>query len=348
MGADADILKPRAKHLLKVLVESYIHSGQPVGSRSLVRESGLDISPATVRSVMAELEEMGFVASPHTSAGRVPTDRGYRYFIDALATFDPPDAVAIDPLRRAVAAGVPLLELASSVSALLSGAASMAAVVMLPRRDRTVLRHVDFVPMDDGRVLALMVVNAHEVRSSMITTERAYSRAELAEAANWLNGVYAGRELADVRRTLAREVAATRRDMDRVAHAALLMAQRVFVDEAPGDDFVVAGQTRLMEFQELSDLEKLRVLFETFNEKRMILQLLDQCLREGGVQVVIGKESGVDVLDDCSLVTATYEADGAAAGVLGVIGPTRMAYRRVIPLVDATAKMVSAALNRFH
>lgn len=348
MGAGPDILNARAKHLLKVLVESYIRDGAPVGSRALACESGLDISSATVRSVMAELEELGLVSSPHTSAGRVPTDKGYRLFIDSLLTCEPPDQREVERLRGLLGGDVSLQGLAVSVSALLSGVSSMAAVVMLPGRERRVLRHIELVPMGGERVLALLVIDRQEVRSTVVATERAFAPAELREAANYLNSVFAGRDLGEIRRALLRELRAAQRDMDRVAYAAVRMAEQVFSAEPTDGDIVVAGQTNLMEFEELSDLEKLRVLFETFNEKRKLLHLLDQCLRSGGVQVVIGKESGFSGLDECSLVASTYQTEHGASGVLGVIGPMRMSYRRVIPLVDMTAKMVSAALNQYH
>ena len=348
MGAGPDILNARAKHLLKVLVESHIRDGAPVGSRTLACESGLDISPATVRSVMAELEELGLVVSPHTSAGRVPTDKGYRLFIDSLLTVDPPERAEVERLRSLLGGDVSLQGLAVSVSGLLSGISSMAAVVMLPRRERMILRHIELLPMSGERVLALLVVNREEVRSTVVATERAFGLGELREAANYLNSVFAGRDLGEVRQALLRELRAAQQDMDRVVYAAMRMAEKVFAIERGGDDIVVSGQTKLMEFEELSDLEKLRILFETFDEKRKILHLLDQCLRSGGVQVVIGKESGFSVLDDCSLVTSTYQTGHGASGVLGVIGPMRMSYRRVIPLVDMAAKLVSAALNRHH
>jgi heat-inducible transcriptional repressor len=347
MRPEADLLNARAKHLFKVLVERHIRDGVPVGSRTLANESGLDISPATVRSIMVELEELGLVASPHTSAGRVPTDKGYRLFIDSLLTIDPPEQCEADRLRELLSGDASLQQLAVSVSGLLSGVSSMAAVVLLPRRERMVLRHIELVPMDGNRVLALLVIDRQEVRSCTVSTERRFEQGELRAAANYLNSVFAGRDLAEIRRALLRELRAAQEGMDRVVYSAMRVAEQVFTDEGAGEDIVVSGQTRLMGFEDLSDIEKLRVLFETFDEKRKMLHLLDQCLRNGGLQVLIGRESGVGVLDDCSLVTSTY-GSGHESGVLGVIGPMRMSYRRVIPLVDMAARMVSAALNRQH
>lgn len=348
MRSGADLLDARARHLFKVLVERHIRDGAPVGSRTLASESGLDISPATVRSIMVELEELGLVASPHTSAGRVPTDKGYRLFIDALLTIDPPAQHEVDRLRELLSDEASLQQLAVSVSGLLSGVSSMAAVVLLPRRERMILRHIELVPMDGNRVLALLVIDRQEVRSCTVATERRFEQNELRAAANYLNSVFAGRDLAEIRRALLSELRAAQESMDRVVYSAMRMAEQVFTDDnGAGDDVVVSGQTRLMGFEDLSDIEKLRVLFETFDEKRKMLHLLDQCLRNGGLQVLIGKESGVAVLDDCSLVTSTY-GNGHESGVIGVIGPMRMSYRRVIPLVDMAARMVSAALNRHH
>ncbi len=347
MAGANDMLNPRARHLLKVLVECYIRDGQPVGSRTLARESGLDVSPATVRNVMAELEEQGLVTSPHTSAGRIPTDQGYRVFVDTLLTVEPMDGTEIERIKRLLADGFTLQGLAVSASGLLSGISSMAGVVMLPRREKLTLHHIEFVAISEQRVLAILVVNEQEVHNTMIRTEREFSASELRAAANYLNSMFAGKDLAMIRRELLGELDRTRERLDQVMLSAVQMARHVF-DVKASDDIVVSGQTHLMAFNELSDLDKLRVLFDAFNEKRRILHLLDQCVSNPGVQVFIGKESGFSVLDDCSLVTSTYQLDGKVMGVLGVIGPTRMAYKRVIPLVDVTARMLSAALKRQH
>ncbi len=347
MGSVEHSLKPRARHLLKVLVECYIRDGQPVGSQTLVRESGLDISSATVRNVMAELEELGLITSPHTSAGRIPTDQGYRVFVDSLLTVEPMARGEVDRIRCLLAEGFTLQGLAVSASGLLSGISSMAGVVMLPAREKLTLRHIEFVAMAERRVLAIIVVNEQEVHNTMIRTEREFSPSELRAAANYLNEAYAGKDLARIRRDLLGELNRTRERLDQVMLTAVQMAEQVF-DVNTGDDIVVSGQTQLMAFNELSDLDKLRVLFDAFNEKRRILHLLDQCVSNPGVQVFIGKESGFSVLDDCSLVTSTYQLDGKVMGVLGVIGPTRMAYKRVIPLVEITARIMSAALKQQH
>jgi heat-inducible transcriptional repressor len=348
MAAWTDMLDERARHLLKVLVECHIREGAPIGSRALASASGLDISSTTVRAVMAELEERGLVASPHTSAGRVPTARGYRLFIDSLLTCDPPAQEEIERLRGLLVGDTSLQGLAVSVSALLSGVSSLAAVMMVPARERLILRHIELLQMSAEQVLTLMVIDRRDVRSTVVSTGRRFTPAELRAAANYLNATFAGRDLGEIRQTLLRELRAAQRDMDRIVYEAMRLAEQALESENGEGDVVVSGQTRLMEFQELSDIERLRQLFETFDEKRKILHLLDQCMRNSGVQVMIGEESGVDVFDDCSVVTAPYDTGRGGKGVIGVIGPTRMAYRRVIPLVEITARMVSAALNRSH
>jgi len=341
-------LNERTRHLLKVLIEIYIRDGQPVGSRTLSQESGLDLSPATIRNAMAELESFGLVASPHTSAGRIPTDKGYRMFVDSLLALEPGDGREIQRLKSLFEQGTTLQGLAISVSGLLSGMTSMAGLVMVPRRECLILRHIEFVALSEQRVLAILMLNEQEAHNVVIHTGRVFSAAELERATNYMNTAFAGRDLADIRLQLMNELRDARARMDRSMNTAIILAEQVFEQSGNREDVIVSGQTNLMEFDELSDLDRLRVLFEAFSEKRKILHLLDQCLYTQGVRVFIGKESGCNELDDCSVVTSTYAADGKVVGVLGVIGPTRMSYKRVIPLVQATAKLLTAALNQYH
>lgn len=338
-------LNERTQHLLKALVERYIRDGQPVGSRTLARDAGLDLSPATVRNVMADLEELGYLHSPHTSAGRVPTVRGYRFFIDALLHLKPLDERAVENLRRRIDRPVQSdAELARLVSDLLSGATRLAGVVMLPRRKVTTLRHVEFLPLSGNRVLAILVLNTQEVQNRIIQTRRSYDAVELQQAANYLNAQFAGQDIEQVRETLLRDLREARASLDQLMQTVVEMAEQTFETEPDGEDCVVAGQTHLMQCADLSDLDKLRQLFEAFNHKRDLLHLFDQCLRAEGVQIFIGEESGFGVLESCSVVTAPYSVAGRALGVVGVIGPTRMAYDRVIPVVDVTARLLAAAL----
>lgn len=340
-------LTERAQYLLKVLTERYIREGQPVGSRVLARHAGLKLSPATIRNVMADLEELGLVSSPHTSSGRVPTVQGYRLFVDTLLSVQPLEHSLVDALRQNLGAdpGADTKSLLNSASTLLSDATRLAGIVTLPRRRHESLQRVEFLPLSEKKVLAVLVINNKEVRNTILNTERSYSTAELQQFSAFLNEQFAGKDLREVREKLVAELRETRESLDRMMATALDMADQVLGTAEQGNDYVLAGQTNLMDFTELCNLNTLRHLFEAFNEKRQILGLLDQCVENEGLQIFIGEESGYEILDECSLVTAPYSVEGQVVGVLGVIGPTRMAYERVIPIVDATARILSAALN---
>lgn len=339
------VLNDRAQHLLKTLIQTYIKEGQPVGSRTLSRTSGLELSAASVRNVMADLEELGYIQSPHTSAGRVPTARGYRFFVDSLLQIEPLRGQEVEDLRRQLDPDQHPAELAQSVSSLLSEITHMAGVVTLPRRTGFILRQVEFLPLSDNRVLVILVINEREVENRIIRTERGYTTTELQQAANYLNSEYAGRDIHQVRAALLGELSAARETMNRMMQTVIEMADKAFEGAPEEEDYILAGQTNLMEFSELADLEKLRQLFDAFNRKRAILHLLDHCLHAHRVHIYIGEESGFEVLGGCSVITAPYALDDGVLGVLGVIGPTRMAYERVIPLVEVTAKLLAAALN---
>jgi heat-inducible transcriptional repressor len=340
-------LNERAQLLLRVLIENYIREGQPVGSRTLSRESGLSLSSATVRNVMADLEQLGFVSSPHTSAGRIPTDKGYRFFVDTLMRLRPPGSAEVFELeRRFEAHRSDLKSLVASTSQVLSAITQMAGVVTVPRAHHPSLTQIEFVPLSENRLLAVLVVSGHEVQNRVVQLERYYSADELRRAANYLNEEFRGRTLSEVRAGLVEQLQETRSHMNQLMLDAIQVAQKVFDDTGEERlEYVIAGETNLMGFAELSNVEKLRRLFEAFNEKRDILHLLDQSLHADGVQIFIGQESGYTILDDCSVVTAPYTLDNEIVGVLGVIGPTRMAYERVIPIVDVTARMLSATLK---
>jgi heat-inducible transcriptional repressor len=340
-------LNERAQMLLKALIENYIRDGQPVGSRTLSRDSGLSLSSATIRNVMADLEDLGFVASPHTSAGRVPTDKGYRFFVDTLLKLKPLHHEEIEDIERRL--GVESANgrsLVQTVSQMLSSASHMAGLVTLPNPHYIALTHIEFVGLSENRALAIMVMSNREVQNRVVQLDRYLSPEELRRAANYLNEAFAGRSLPDVRAQLLAQLQETRQHMDQLMRDAIQVAQKVF--DTKGDDrveYVIAGETNLMGFAELHNVDRLRRLFEAFNEKHDILRLLDSCLRADGIQIFIGQESGYRILDDISLVTAPYMVDNQVVGVLGIIGPTRMAYERVIPIVDITAKLLSSALN---
>lgn len=341
-------LSERARYLFKTLVERYIRDGQPVGSRTLSRDSALNLSPATIRNVMADLEECGLLRSPHTSAGRVPTNQGYRLFVDTLLRIEPLEGAQVEMLREQLNPDQNIATLVESASSLLSDITHLAGVVKLPRHGQLTLRHVEFLSLSEDQVLVIMVVNEREVQNRIIRTGRRYSAAQLEQAGNYLNTVCAGKDLMIVREEILAELRAARETMNSMMQAAVDMAEKALVTEPESEEMVVAGQTNLMDTGELADMEKLRRLFDAFNEKRELLNLLDHSLNAEGVHIFIGEESGYNVLDECSVITAPYGDDHQVLGVLGVIGPTRMAYERVIPIVDITARLLTAALNRRH
>jgi heat-inducible transcriptional repressor len=348
-GREHEALSDRAQTLLRILIESYIRDGQPVGSRVLSRDSGLQLSSATIRNVMADLEEYGFVSSPHTSAGRIPTDKGYRFFVDTLLRMQPLDETAVAEIRRQVVDSRrdSSKDLIASVSQLLSQVTKLAGVVTVPRTQQASITHIEFVILSENRVLAVLVFNDREVQNRIIQLERYYPPDELRRASNFLNEQFRGRTLSQVRDEILRQLAETHAHMNQIMLDAISMAQHVF-EAGEGEDrleYVIKGETNLMGAAELTNVEKLRRLFEAFNEKRDFLHLLDNSLKAEGVQIFIGHESGYQILDDCSVVTAPYAAGDSVVGVVGVIGPTRMAYERVIPIVDMTAKLLGAALN---
>ena len=338
-------LSERAQLMLRALIDRYVLDGQPVGSRTLAREAGLDLSPATVRNVMSDLEALGFVCSPHTSAGRVPTVQGYRFFVDTLLKVQPLDERAVNSMRLELSLDQTPKELVASATGLLSGITQLAGVVTLPRQEHALFKRVEFLGLTGKRVLAILVTGEDEVQNRILSTEKQHSASELQQASNYLNELFAGKDLAAVRATLLHEMQETRTHMNSMMVTAMHMADQV-LEKNQDEDYVMSGQTNLMEFQELCDIEKLRKLFDAFNTKRDMLHLLDQCVHSEGIQIFIGDESGYRMLDECSLVTAPYTVDGEVLGVLGVIGPTRMAYDRVIPIVDATARLLGAALNQ--
>ena len=337
------MLDSRAQHLLKTLVERYVAEGQPVGSRALSRHSGLDLSPATIRNVMADLEEMGLIASPHTSAGRVPTPRGYRFFVDTLMIVKPLEEGEIHRLEGEFSVDRPQ-QLVSAAASLLSQLTQFAGVVATPKRREAVFRHLEFLRLSDRRVLLIIVTPEGDVQNRILHTDRSYSPAQLIEATNFFNQNFAGQSLTAVRERLTDELRELRDDVAGLMKAAVDAGEGAL---AEGEALVVTGERNLLHAEDLaSNMQRLRRLFELFEQKTSLLHLLDVSQRAQGVQIYIGGESGLVPLDECSVVTASYEVNGQVIGTLGVIGPTRMAYERVIPIVDVTAKLLSNALSR--
>jgi heat-inducible transcriptional repressor len=297
---------------------------------------------------MSDLEELGLVSAPHTSAGRVPTPKGYRLFVDTLVRYRQPRDNDMRRMHHRLKSNVDDTgALIGTVSEMLSDITSLAGVVTVPRGQHPTLRQIEFLPLSDQRVLVILVINDRDVQNRILQLDRDYSESELTQAANFINEKYAGLDMLQVRERLLSDLEETRNSMNQamldiisVAHSAMEGAAR------PGTDYVLAGETKLMDFAELSDIETLRRLFEAFSRKRLILELMDRSIHAQGVQVFIGEESGFRILDDCSVVTAPYHIDDDTIGVLGVIGPTRMAYDRVVPIVDITARLLGSALGQ--
>jgi heat-inducible transcriptional repressor len=336
------MLDDRARLLLKTLIERYIAEGQPVGSRALSRMSGLEVSPATIRNVMADLEDMGFISSPHTSAGRVPTPRGYRLFVDALLTVRPVEQQQAELIRGQLRVGEPQRALQTAAQ-LLGSLTHFAGVVLTPRRASS-FRQIEFLRLSDKRVLLIIVTPEGDVQNRILVTEQAYSAAQLVEAANIFNQHFAGLSFDRARVRLHGELNALRTEIAALMEAAVAAGEQAAEDD---DAVVVAGERNLFEVTDLAaDLDKLRALFDLFEHKTRLMQLLEISGRAQGVQIYIGGESKTVPLDETSMVIAPYEVDGKVVGTLGVIGPTRMAYERVIPIVDITARLLSSALSR--
>ena len=334
----------RAQRLLKMLVEQYIADGQPVGSKRLSEASDMQVSAATVRNIMSDLEEQGYVTSPHTSAGRVPTARAYRLFVDSLIEVEPLGSFDLQNLRRKLDPDMSSQELVESASGLLSEVTHMAGVVTIPKRNQIYLRQVEFLPLNDNRVLVIMVLDDHEVQNRIIYTRQKYSEAQLKEASNFINQSFMGKTLKTIRKRLISSMQNDRENLNSLMRTTMEVAEKAFQQDEIAD-YVLAGQENLLDFYQAQAMEDLRELFKAFSLKGDILHLLDRCMETSGVQLFIGQESGYELLDDCSVVTSPYYAHGELVGVLGVIGPTRMAYDRVIPVVDATARILGAAFD---
>ncbi|MDE2399014.1 MAG: heat-inducible transcriptional repressor HrcA [Burkholderiales bacterium] len=340
------MLDDRARTLLKALVERYIADGQPVGSRTLSRASGLDLSPATIRNVMADLEDMGLIASPHTSAGRVPTPRGYRLFVDTMLTSRPLD---LDSMAGEMAAAREQLHpdqpqrVIAQAASLLSNLSHFVGVVTAPHKE-SVFHHIEFLRLGERRVLVIIVAPDGDVQNRVIFTARDHSQAELAEATNYLNAHYAGLAIDEVRERLKHEIDALRGEIAALM-AAAVQAGEDLVDTS--EHVVVSGERNLLGVQDFgNDMASMRRLFDVFEQKTELMRLLDVSSRAEGVRIYIGGESMVVPYEELSVVSAPYVVDGRVVGTLGVIGPTRMAYDRMIQIVDITSRLVSNALSQ--
>ena len=337
-------LDERAQRLLRQLIISYTRDAQPVGSKSLAQMSGLDVSSATIRNIMAKLEDMGLVDSPHTSAGRVPTDAGYRFFIDSLLQVGDLAESAQQAISKSFSTDKTSSDLIHSATDILSRITHLAGIVSLTHTAPAEVRHIEFMKLSDRRVLVILVINQDDVHNKVIHVERDYTDLELQQAARTLGRYLVGRSFESARKLLLEELAELRTDVNTIMKKVLDAMDEVCSQNAH-EDLITSGETNLLEYAELTDINKLRNLFNVFNEKTDLLKLLDGCTSADGVNIFIGSESGYSVLRDYSVVGAPYQVEGDIVGVLGVIGPTRIAYEQVIPVVDVTAKLLTSALN---
>ncbi len=333
----------RAQTLLRTLVGRYIIDGQPVGSRALSKISGLELSPATIRNIMADLEEMGFVSSPHTSAGRVPTPRGYRVFVDTLLTVQHIDECSVEsrlPMRLETSQPQKII---ANAAQMLSSLSQFAGVVLTPRHE-SVFRQIEFLRLSQKRILLVIVGASGDVQNRLLLTEVDYTPTQLIHSANYINQNYGGLSFDDVKIRLQDELRQLRDDMTALMHAAVEAGSEAMSNNS--DDVVISGERNLLSVADLSsNMNSLRQLFDMFEQKTGLMQLLDVSSKAAGVQIFIGGDSTLVPMDDMSIVTSPYEVNGKIVGTLGVIGPTRMAYERVIPIVDITAKLLSNALS---
>lgn len=338
------MLNERAQILLKTLMERYISDGQPVGSRALQQYSGLDVSSATIRNTMADLEELGLVSSPHTSAGRIPTGLAYRLFIDTMLVTKPLDGARIQQLEHQLQPDNPS-RLIAQASSILSELTQFAGVVASPRRETVTVRQIEFLRLGEKRVLLIIVMPDGEVENRVLLTEKDYSQPQLTEAGNFLNQNYIGLSFSQIREKLRGELHQLQRDMSALMAAALAAGDEAAAKKA--DDYVISGEHKLLSVNDLSaDMNKLRGLFNLFEQKTELVQLLEAGRRGQGIHIFVGAESGLASLEECSVITAPYSADGQVVGTLAVVGPKRMDYQRVIPIVDVTARLLGNALSQ--
>lgn len=337
-------ISDRSQKILKTLVARYIRDGQPVGSKTIAQDSDLSLSSATIRNILAELEDAGYVKSPHTSAGRVPTNLGYRFFVNSLLkvknNFNQNDFEDLSGQFSHCAGEQQLVESASS---LISQITQLTGIVTIPKYEQAIFRHIEFLPLSQNRVLVILVVNEQEVQNLIIQTEWEFSDSELQQAANFLMSQYFGKNLLDIRQALLNEMHTDHQNIDQMMQLVFDTAEKNLQKQK--EDYVIAGESNLFNIAQETSVDQLKLLFDAFTHKRDLLHLLDQCVSSEGIQIFIGQETGKDILDGCSLVTAPYALDNKVLGVLGVIGPTRMNYQRVISAVDVTSRLLSAALR---
>ncbi|WP_319381447.1 heat-inducible transcriptional repressor HrcA [Thiomicrorhabdus sp.] len=341
------MLNDRYQLLFRNLMGLYLNEGKPVGSTALARLPEVGLSSATVRNVMADLEQMGLIRSPHTSAGRVPTQKGYRFFVDSIATFKLPSEGYEASVRSALENDLNQDALLQSASRVLSGMTGMASLVLMPKKESEILKYIDFVPLSESRVLVLLVFNDRDAQNRIVELDRPFKPEELLKVSRFLNEHCSGKTLEQAREFLVSRMAQIRESANEQMLSVISATDRVLQNQSQQTlPFLVTGKTKLLNYQELADSERLKALFQAFDQHNNMLNLLDKSMQAKGVQVFIGNECGSDIYRDCSIITRPYEIDGETLGVLGVVGPSRMDYQKVVPKVDVTAKILESLLKK--
>ena len=331
----------RTQHLLKTLINHHIADGQPVGSKTLTASSGLELSSASIRNIMKDLEDAGFISSPHTSAGRVPTHKGYRFFVDSLVTMKSPNKSEIDVLQNSLNTAN-TSDLINITADTLSSLTNFAGVVMLPKAKKISFKHIEFLSLSKTRILVIIVTSDGSVQNRVLDTQEEYDQTTLIEASNFFNEHYKDLDISMIKEKIIEELANMKKNMTNLMSAAMDLSLNTKHDE----NLVLTGQGNLLDTVDLSqNVKSIKKIIELFEKKTSLLHLLEKSHHSSGMQIFIGEESGYQALDECSIVTAPYHSDGEVLGILGVIGPTRMAYERVIPIVDITAKMLSKSIK---
>lgn len=338
-------LNERAQYLLKTLINCYVEEGVPVGSKTLAESAGLNISTATIRNVMANLDSMGLVTAPHTSAGRVPTNKGFRVYVDSMLELSPIEDAIKERIKQQLHGDQDKDRLINIANNLLTDITQMAGVITLPKAGQLNLRRIEFLPLPDKKILAILVVNERDVQNRIVHVEREYTQNELLKISNYLNQHFMGTDIFQIRSKLMQELQTARNQVDEMMAAAVALADQAMQPAEDDEPYRVQGQANLFRFDETNNANQLQQLFQVFQSKRDMLGLLDRCIQSDDMQVFIGSEAGIEGLDEFSIISAPYGSKDNTLGVLGVIGPTRMEYSKVIATVDITARLLSLALG---
>lgn len=340
-----EILSSRDRKILQAIITDYIQTAEPVGSRTISKKYKMELSPATIRNIMADLEEMGFLKQPHTSAGRVPTDRAFRFYVDSILEVRQLSKLEQERIKKGlVQEETDINEILKRASSLLSLLSKQTGVVLAPRFGSSVFKHIEFIKLREKKVLVIIVTKSGEVQNRLIEADEPMNQEELDKFSRYLNEIMAGLSLVEAKRKIVEELRKEKVLFDKLSYRALQLSQRALEDEGEGDLYI-EGKTNLLKFPEFANLEKMRAILETFEEKTKIVKLLDKALNAQGIQIFIGAENEFNEMRDCSLVAAPYTKENFTLGTLGVIGPMRMDYSSIIPIVDYTARILSKILE---